>query len=349
MGCMEKQIRVGLIGFGLAGQVFHAPLIQSTSGMALTKIVTSRNEQVADKYPEVEVVQTVAELLDDARIDLVVIATPNASHYDYAKQAILMHKHVVVDKPFVLDSASANELDVLSRQHEVTLSVFHNRRWDNDFLTLQHVVAENTIGEVHTYQAHFHRYRAKPKDRWREQNQPGAGVLYDLGSHLIDQALVLFGAPDTVYADLLNQRGPHLIHAPDYFHLILGYEDKLRVYLTASSLAMQAGPRYEVHGEHGSFLKTGIDSQEEALKKGVLPDHPTWGLDQPEHYAKVIFADEERVIPTLRGRYEIYYEQVAKAIRKEAPVPVTAKEAALVIQVIERSIQSHAEKRLIYF
>lgn len=346
---MEKQIQVGLIGFGLAGQVFHAPLIQIAKGLNLSKIVTSRKELANELYPDAEVVSSAKDVFSDPSIDLVVIATPNDSHYPLAKEAILASKHVVVDKPFVIHSSSAKELQKLSEQQGVLLSVFHNRRWDNNFLTLKHVIAEGLLGEVHTYHAHFHRYRPELKSRWRDEDSPGAGVLYDLGSHLIDQALVLFGNPDTVYAELLNQRGPKKKHAPDYFHVILGYGTHRRVYLQAGSLVKESGPRYEVHGMDGSFFKYGIDGQEEALKKGIRPDHPTWGLDQPEFYAKVYDQEGERSIPTLRGRYELYYEQIYKAIHDEAKNPVTAEEATHVIQVIEKAIQSDLEKRVVRF
>lgn len=346
---MAKQIQVGLIGFGMAGQIFHAPLIQIAKGLHLAKIVTSRKELAEQLYPSAEVVPSAKDVFSDPSIDLVVIATPNDSHYPLAKEAILASKHVVIDKPFVIDSSSAMELHKLSEEQGVLLSVFHNRRWDNNFLTLKHVIAEGLLGKIHTYHAHFHRYRPKLKSRWRDEDSPGAGVLYDLGSHLIDQALVLFGNPDTVYAELLNQRGPKKKHAPDYFHLILGYGNRRRVYLHAGSLVKEPGPRYEVHGTEGSFFKYGIDGQEEALKKGIRPDHPTWGLDQPEFYAKLYDKESERSIPTLRGRYELYYEQIYKAIQDQAENPVTAVEAMRVIQVIEKAIQSDMEKRVIQF
>lgn len=346
---MEKQIQVGLIGFGLAGQVFHAPLIQSTAEMHLAKIVTSQRERVSEIFPEVAVISSAQELFDDPEIDLVVIATPNDSHYSLAKEALLAKKHVVVDKPFVIHARDGMELKALSEKQNVILSVFHNRRWDNNFLTVKHVISEGLLGDVHTYYAHFHRYQPEKGSGWREQDQPGAGLLYDLGSHLIDQALQLFGNPDTIYAELLNQCGPEKKYAPDYFHLILGYGSRRRVYLEAGLLVKKAGPRYQVHGDQGSLLKSGIDGQEEALKKGIRPDHPTWGLDQTENFAQVFLQDEQKSIPTFRGRYELYYEQIGKAIKQQAPNPVTADEAIQVIQVIEKAIQSHVEKRVISF
>ena len=244
----DGAIGVGLIGYGLGGSVFHAPLIQAEPGLRLQAVVTSRAEQVGRELPGVRVVGSADELLEDPAVELVAVATPNAVHHRLAAAALRAGRHVVVDKPFTLTTAEADELIELAAAADRRLSVFHNRRWDGDFLTVRRGVEDGVLGEVTTFVSRYDRFRPVPKGSWKEAAGPGSGLLWDLGPHLIDQALVLFGPPRTVWADLGVQRPG--VEAVDYLHLALGY-GRLRVVLHAGMLVRDPGPRFEVHGNRG--------------------------------------------------------------------------------------------------
>ncbi|UYZ12356.1 MULTISPECIES: oxidoreductase [Brevibacillus] len=343
-----KQVNVGLIGYGLSGQVFHAPVIRSVPGLKLTKVVSSRPEKVRADLPEAEVVASVDELLSDDQIELVVVAAPNTSHFPYAKQALLAGKHVVVEKPFVIRSSEAEELIRLAESRGRVLSVYHNRRWDNDFLTIKHLLQTGALGEVFLYEAHYDRYRPEVTDRWRERDLPGSGILYDLGSHLIDQALHLFGLPQTVMADVGAQRPG--ARTTDYFHIVLGY-GSLRVILHAGSLVRQPGPRFQIHGDKGSFVKYGLDPQEDALRAGLIPGGPEWGRDREETYGQLTLSVGELnvsgSVETIPGAYQTYYQQMYEAIVSATPAPVSPADAMNVIRVIEWAEQSSREQRVI--
>ncbi|GLX66155.1 oxidoreductase [Paenibacillus glycanilyticus] len=345
-----NKINVGIVGFGLSGQVFHAPIIQAVEGMEIAKVVSSNPEKVKQHLPKVEVASSLEELLSDESIDLVVITSPNQTHYDYAKQALLAGKHVVVEKPFVNTSEEARDLIETARQQGKLLSVYQNRRWDNDFLTVKSLIEAGELGEIASYEAHYDRYRPQVSERWREQAGPGSGMLYDLGAHLIDQALHLFGKPDSVYADLMPQRAGSEV--TDYFHLILTYGTK-RVILHSGSIVMQHGPKFQVHGSQGSFVKYGLDSQEDMLRKGGLPGQPEWGQDLEQHYGELtVMVDgksETRKVKTLQGSYERFYERMAEAIINHKPVPVEAEDAWNTIRIIELAMQSSEEKRVVPF
>ncbi|WBS00657.1 oxidoreductase [Pseudoduganella sp. SL102] len=284
-------------------------------------------------------------MLDDPAIALVVVCTPNASHYALAKAALQAGKHVVVDKPFVLSSAEGDELAALARDRGLRLAVYQNRRWDGDFLTLRRTLESGELGAVHTYRAHFDRYAPQVKARWKEQAQPGAGVLWDLGSHLIDQALQLFGKPHAVTAHLSTQRDGAQVE--DAFELVLDHGGTKAV-LHAGALVRAPGPRYQVHGTLGSFVKVGIDPQEDALKAGQRPGDAGWGHDAPANYATVTRADGSRhAVETLPGAYQAFYQGMYDAIAEGGDVPVKAEEAVDVIRVIEHALRSHRERRTI--
>jgi scyllo-inositol 2-dehydrogenase (NADP+) len=340
-------INVGIIGYGLSGSVFHAPLIKHTQGLRL-KTIVSRSEQVHKDYPEVEVVHEVEMLLRQKEIEVVVVTSPNTTHYEYAKKAILAGKHVVVEKPFTITSSEAEDLIVLAREKGVLLTVYHNRRWDNDFLTIQELLRSGILGRLTTYEAHYDRFRPCVRDRWREKKLSGSGTLYDLGAHLIDQALVLFGMPQTVWADLRAERAG--AQAVDYFHLILGYQD-LRVILHGGSLVRETGPRYMLHGDKGSFVKYGLDPQEEQLKNGIRPGASVWGEDRPDNYGQLTTEIGglvmRGVVETLPGRYETFYKSLVEAIQLRERTPVLAEEARNTIHIIECAIRSQQEQRTI--
>ncbi|AVR95821.1 oxidoreductase [Pseudoduganella armeniaca] len=341
-----QQYSVGLIGYGLGGATFHAPVIAAVPGLRLARIASrSARAETLGAYPGVQLDDTPQAMLDDPAIALVVVCTPNFSHYALAKAALLAGKHVVVDKPFVLSSAEGDELVALARQQGVQLSVFQNRRWDGDFLTLRQVVTSGELGAVHTYRAHFDRYAPQVKARWKEGAQPGAGVLWDLGSHLIDQALVLFGMPRSVTAHLSKQRDGAQVE--DAFELVLDF-GATKAVLHAGALVREPGPRYQVHGTQGSFVKHGIDPQEAALKLGSRPGDAGWGHDAPADWGTIIAADgSRRTVETIPGAYEAFYRGIYHAVADGAQVPVKPEEAVDVVRVIELALRSHHERRTI--
>ncbi|MCM3630555.1 oxidoreductase [Paenibacillus glycanilyticus] len=345
-----NKVNVGLVGFGLSGQVFHAPIVQSIDGMEIVKVVSSNPGKVGQYLPDAAVVDKLDDLLSDESIELVIITSPNQTHYPYAKQALLAGKHVVVEKPFVISSEEAEDLIATAERQNRKLSVYQNRRWDNDFLTVKGLIQSGKLGDIASYETHYDRYRPQVSDRWREQAGPGSGMLYDLGSHLIDQALHLFGKPSSVYADLLQQRaGSEVV---DYFHLILTYEN-MRVILHSGSLVLQHGPRFQVHGSLGSFVKYGLDSQEETLRQGGLPGQSDWGKDREEWHGELTLMDDGQAVAskvaTEQGSYERFYEGMHQAITEDKPVPVDAADARNTIRVIELAMLSSAEKRALPF
>lgn len=345
-----QELQVGLIGFGMASQVFHAPVISAVPHLRLAKIVERHSDLARQQYPAVALVRDVAALLDDQAIELVVIATPNTTHFTLAQQALLANKHVVIDKPFTTTAAEAQHLIDLAAQRQRILSVHHNRRWDGDFLTVQAIIERGWLGSLVEYESHFDRYRSNVKPAaWREEATPGSGIVFDLGSHLIDQAHVLFGLPRAVTADIRIQREGAKVD--DQFELILDY-GSIKVTLKAGMLVREPGPRFALHGSAGSFVKYGLDPQEAALKRGELPSDQ-WGLEPPDEWGTLntqlnglhVYGKVE----TLPGRYQTYYENIYQAIRQQAALLVTPEAARDTIRVIEAALQSNAEKRTIVF
>jgi scyllo-inositol 2-dehydrogenase (NADP+) len=319
---------VGLIGYGLGGAAFHAPVIAAEPRLRLEAVVTSRAGQVERDHPGVRVVGSAGELLDDPAVELVVVAAPNAVHHDLAAAALRAGRHVVVDKPFALSTADADDLIALAAASERRLSVFHNRRWDGDFLTVRRCVESGVLGEIATFVSRYDRFRPAPKGGWKEEAVPGSGILWDLGPHLIDQAMVLFGPPRTVWADLGVQRPG--VEAVDYVHLVLGY-GRRRAVLHAGMLVRDPGPRFEVHGDRGSLV--------------------TRGLDQPEVDATLTC---EVGGLELRGRlagvptaYGSFYAQMAAAVAGEGPVPVAPDDARATVAVIEHALASARDRRVV--
>jgi scyllo-inositol 2-dehydrogenase (NADP+) len=319
-------IRIGLVGFGLAGSVFHAPLIRACEQMELTAVLTSRDAP--------ERVATLDELLH--RSDLVVVATPNATHFEIASAALAAGKHVVVDKPFTVTLGEADRLIALAKETGRILTVFHNRRWDSEFLTVQTIVPR--LGDLWSFDAHWDRFRPEIKRGWREQLQPGSGLLNDLGPHMIDQALQLFGMPNAVSADVQAQRSAALVD--DYFDLTLEYESK-RVSLRASSLIAEPRPRYALGATWGSFVKYGLDPQEGQLKSGMDPREPQFGLDERTGTLTLPGGRTEQV-PNQRGNWLAFYEGVAAAILDGAQVPVDpadARDGLMLIDLARRAAE----------
>jgi predicted dehydrogenase/uncharacterized protein YndB with AHSA1/START domain len=344
---------VGLIGFGYAGQTFHAPLIQATPGLVITVVGSSDPGRVhAALGPQVAVVAP-AEVPHHPDVDWVVIATPNEHHHPLARAAILSGRHVVIDKPFALDSAQAAELVALAQHHGVQLSVFHNRRWDSDFLTLAHAVRTGAVGRPVELVSRFDRFRPQVRPRWREGNGPGAGLWLDLGPHLLDQVFVLFGQPQTIALDAAAVRDGAL--ADDWFfaqlHWTTGPWSGLRVHLHASTLAAHPGPRFELHGTQGSWVVHGLDPQEDQLKAGATAaalQAPRWGhdtrtarlwQDQGTGTASAPVLHECHQ-PLLPGNYPAYYAGMAAAIRGDGAAPVLPHEALAVQQWLDAGLRS---------
>lgn len=338
-----RKTGVGILSYGMSGEVFHAPLLHVNPGFEIISILERSKNRSSERYPDVKVVRTYDELLKDDRIELVIVNTPDALHFEMTREALLAGKHVIVEKPFVLDSNQGQELINLAAKQELLLSVFQNRRWDGDFLTVRKILDEGLLGRLVEYEAHFDRYRNFiQEDTWKEDPGSGTGTLFNLGSHLIDQALVLFGKPDHVYADIRILRTGGEID--DAFTLLLGYPD-VKVTLKASYLVREPGPRYYLHGTEGSFLKHGIDPQEEALKNGEWPRGNDWGKESESDWGLL---NTERggksfrnKYETLAGRYGNYYDDIHRALIKGTIPSVTAEQANLVIRIIEAARESN--------
>jgi scyllo-inositol 2-dehydrogenase (NADP+) len=338
----EKEVgtlNVALLGYGFASKTFHAPLLVNVPGLRLTHIVSSDSAKVHKDYRQITVLAKPEDAFAIPEVDVIVIATPNATHFDLAQEALNAGKHVVVDKPFTNTTGEAIELIKLSRSRGKLLSVFQSRRWDGDFLTLRKLLADGLLGKVAVFESRYDRYRPEPRVRWREQDVPGAGLWFDLGPHLVDQTLQLFGAPESLYADLEIQRINGL--ANDYFHVVLRY-GKSRTILHGGSLVVAETPRFSVHGALGSYTKFGMDTQESSLKAGDIPGSPGWGAD-PKQGTLITKKDEgfeTRLLPNLPGNYLGYYEALRDAILRGAPNPVTAEDGLAVINVLETAVKS---------
>ena len=346
-----KYIKIGLVGYGKGGRIYNAPIIDSVEGFKITKIMTTDPLNIAaarEDFPDAEIVSKIVDITSDPSIELVVITTPNHLHKKLAKKALAAGKHVVVEKPFTPTAKEADELISLAKKKNLILSVNHNRRWDSDFLTVQKLLAEKKLGEIVDYEAHFDRFRAEVPGGWKEDKKnPGSGILYDLGSHLIDQALVLFGNPKEVFADLRSQRKN--AEVPDNFEVLLFYPN-LKVSLNGGMLVNLMGPTFAVHGRKGSFLKFGDDPQEKMLKTGLKPNgNWGWGMEAQEIWGKYNLTEESGTIESEVGDYRKFYQNILAAIKGKEELIVKPEQARDVIKIIELAIQSNEEKRRVEF
>ncbi|NDK38505.1 oxidoreductase [Pseudoxanthomonas gei] len=341
---MKPELNVALVGYGFVGKIFHAPLIQATPGLRLHTVVSGDSGKVLADHAQVRVVAEAQAAFADPAIDLVVIAAPNAVHAPLALAALAQGKHVVVDKPFTLDLAQAREVIAAAARADRIVSVFQNRRWDADFLTLRSLLDAGTLGEVSECHSHFDRNRPQVADRWRENDQPGSGLWYDLGPHLLDQAVQLFGMPDALFADIGRQR--QAAQADDYFNVLLRYP-RLRVMLHGGSLVPAHGLRFAVHGSGGSYLKHGMDAQESALRLGRLPGEPGWGEDPRPGELHIAGRDGLAVgsVDGIAGNYLRYYQDMHAAITQGQPPPVTAQQALQVMALLDNARESAAQRR----
>jgi len=343
---MPADLQMALVGYGMAGRVFHAPLIQHTPGVALHSVVSSRRDALRRQFTDVRVCADVQQVLDDPCIDGVVLATPNALHAPLALRALAAGKHVLVDKPFALNAVQAGQVLDAADTHQRVATAFQNRRYDADFLTLRQLLAQGTLGEIAECHVHFDRFRPQVRDRWREHDAPGGGLWLDLGPHLLDQMLQLFGWPDAITADLDCQRGSGGV---DYFHAVLHYP-RMRAVLHAGSLVTAPTPRYRVHGHGGSWIKHGQDVQESQLAAGIAPGAPGWGLD-PRH-GELCWHDahgqlQQRRTDTLHGDYRAVYARLAEAMHGVGPPEVTAPQILQLAGLLDAGQCSAREGRRI--
>ena len=340
-------IRAGLVGFGMAGRVFHGPLLSSVEGLELAAVMERSTNKAAERYPGITVYRSLDAMLADESLGLFVVATPNATHYEIAKQILSAGKNVVIDKPMTMTSAEAAELIGLAKKHKVLLAPFHNRRWDSDFLTVQKLLHEGALGRLVYLESRFDRWRpARLKERlWKEDVDSG-GMLQDLGPHLVDQPLALFGKTEAVSAEVLRERdgaGPN-----DSFTIRLRYPDLL-VTVASNLLSLPAGPRYHLRGTRGGYVKSGVDPQEDALTKITRIDDPSWGQEISSSWG-LLYVDIDggkvsRPVPAVTGDYRLYYAGIRDALLGKALAPVTGVDGWRVARLLEWAVESYEKRR----
>lgn len=344
-------IKTGIASYGMSGMVFHAPLLHVHHGFQLNKIVERSYKGSKERYPYVHVVKSIMELLQDDQLELIIINTPDATHFEYTKLALEANKHVVIEKPFTMNIEEAAQLIQLAKKQECMLSVFQNRRWDGDYMTVKQVIYEKVLGRLVSFESHFDRYRNFiQSDTWKEERNAGAEILYNLGAHMIDQVYELFGMPHSVSADIGIQRTNGKVD--DFYNVVLRYDD-IHASLKSSYLVREEGPRYIVHGTEGSFLKWGIDPQEEDLKSGRYPDESDWGTEPKKFWGK-INTDINGLhvtgrIETIPGNYLTYYDGIYDAIRNNQELIVKPEQSLDVMRIIEGAIESNRTGDVVLF
>jgi predicted dehydrogenase len=348
-----KPINVALTCYGMSGRVFHAPLLAIDERFRICKILERNHEKSKLQYPDIQVVKTFEEILQDDDIELVVVNTPNQFHYEQGKAVLLADKHLILEKPATNFSWEMEELISIAQSKNLIISVFQNRRYDGDFKTVKKIIANHWLGDLAVYEAHYDRFRNYiAANTWKEEDGIGAGIVYNLGSHLIDQALHLFGMPDSVFAKIGKQRRASKID--DFYEIYLDYpqeEGNLQVLLKSSYLVREAMPKFILHGSAGSFIKYGLDPQEEALSNGYLPNTSEWGKEEQKFWGKLNTEINnlhfEGNIETLNGSYTDFYTNIYEAIRHKKELAVKPQEAYNVIKIIELAYQSQKEQKVI--
>jgi len=348
---VTASIRTAVIGYGLGGETFHAPLIAATPGLELSAIVTrdeGRRARARAAYPDVRLVSDVEAILNpEANMGLVVITTPNATHARIARATIDAGIACVVDKPFAATANEARAIDRLAREKGVVVVPFQNRRWDADFLTLRQLIDDGALGSVFRFESRFERLRASPKPRWTSADalRSAEGIIYDLGPHVVDQALVLFGRVRDVYAEA-DRRHPG-VNAEDDAMIALTHASGVRSHLFMSAVAAQSGPRLSAYGTSGAFIKYGLDAQEESLKRGLRPGQPGWGDEPADAWGTLVSNGERRTVPSRPGAYETFYRGVVATLTRGAPPPVPFEDMVTGLTVLESAHRSAAERRVV--
>jgi scyllo-inositol 2-dehydrogenase (NADP+) len=344
---MNEPIRVGVVGFGLAGRIFHTAVISAVPGFQLQGIVKPSGDEARSAYPNVPCYRSLPEMLGDTSIQLVVVATPSHMHFELAEQCLRQQRNVVVDKPFTLTTEEAARLIEMARERKLLLSAYQNRRWDGDFRTVRHILASGQLGRLVSYESHFDRFRPQARHNvWRESGGPGSGILLDLGTHLIDQATTLFGTPDRVAANVRIERDNGATDDAFDVRLIYDREHMLVVKLSASTLARIPGARFTLHGTHGSYVKYGLDPQEEQLKSDMRFDSPGFGVDPESDWGTLQIGDQPpQRIPTERGDYRGYYENLRDALLGRDKLAVTPEQAWRTTYLVELARKASAERR----
>lgn len=341
---MEK-IRVGVLSYGMSGKVFHCPLLHVNPGFEMKKIMQRSSNDALIRFPYLQVVRNATDIINDPDIDLVLVNTPDHTHFEYTKAALEAGKNVVVEKPFIHEISEGEELINLALKKNRNLTVFQSRRWEGDFLTIKKIIENKYLGRLVTYEAHFDRFRNFIRDSWKEKPEFKASTLYNLGSHLIDQALMLFGMPDAVYADLRKQRSGSMVD--DLFDLNLYYPE-IKVTLRSSYLVREPGPRFMLHGTEGSYVKQGVDPQEEALTQGHLPDEPGFGKE-PEELWGIMNTNLNGIhfrgpVETFPGCYQEFYNLLYETLVNGKKPAVLPEESLNGIRIIKAAYESD-EKR----
>ncbi|MEX0982535.1 MAG: Gfo/Idh/MocA family oxidoreductase [Bacteroidales bacterium] len=336
-----KPIKTALSSYGMSGIVFHGPLLEIHSHFEIVKILERRSNNSAGRHDNALLVRDYMDIIGDRDIELVIINTPDYLHYEMAVKALEAGKNIVVEKPFTLTTAQADEIIALAAKRGLMVSVFQNRRWDGDFLTVKKVIKAGSLGRLVSFESHFDRFRNYIQESWKEEKRLGGGTIYNLGSHTIDQALDLFGMPEYIFADVRAQRTGSEVD--DSFDIFMHFPD-VKCLVRGSYLVKEQGPRYILHGTHGSFLKWGIDPQEEALKAGKVPGLKGWGADLPDTFGilntEVDDTKKREKIPTIPGNYMAYYDNIYEHLRKGSELAVKAEEARNVIRIIEAAYES---------
>tara|TARA_B110000208_G_scaffold130465_1_gene158223 strand:+ start:5307 stop:6329 length:1023 start_codon:yes stop_codon:yes gene_type:complete len=325
-------IKVGVIGHGYSAKTFHIPLIETSTSLTLAAISSSQKDTIEQRYPEVLIFETAHQLITSGNIDLVVITAPNDVHYPLAKQCLENGINVILEKPMVTTSQEAQALADLADKRSLILSVFHNRRWDGDFLTVKKLLNNNQVGEVRFFESHFDRFRPTVRQRWREQPGQGSGIWFDLGSHLVDQAVNLFGLPQAITARCLPTREG--AKTADYFHVQLHYKN-LEVVLHASSFSAAPNNRFRLEGTKGSFVKYGLDPQEEQLKQAIAPNEALYGSERIENYGRLYSEASSVLIETEKGCYQQYYLEIVEALTSGGINPVNPNDGIAVMKILE--------------
>lgn len=335
-----------LVGFGFSAKTFHLPFLSFLSEYSLDAVVSSRPDDVHALLPNADIYASLDEALSNSKFDLVVITTPNHLHASQAKYALEKGCHVLVEKPFTLCERDAQALVDIAKANEKKLCVYHNRRFDGDFLTIKQLMSEGTLGDIKRFESRFDRFRPIPRNRWRENAGPGSGIFWDLGPHLIDQALQLFGEPHAVSADVLTLRDGG--QSDDCFDVTLHYNDKL-VKLGSSAFQGGATLRFDVQGTKGSFRKFYLDPQEDQLRAELSLDDDRWAVTEDSEHGTLADGTDQHTVPTQRGQYLSFFLQFALAIKNDGPLPADAESVVSVIRTIELALKASDEQRKVMF